>query len=352
MISTDIKITKAATSKFTSIDLDNISFGTVYTDHMFYCDFKDGAWQQPQIVPYQPLQLDPSARVFHYGQAAFEGMKAYRDEAGDVWTFRPEENWERINFSSRRLAMPEIPKEIFMEGLNTLLNLDQEWVVPGKGNSLYIRPFIFATEAGVSAAPADEYKFMIICTPVQAYYKGGEVKVKISDYYSRAANGGVGATKAAGNYAAQFYPTHKANEEGYQQIIWTNSTHEYLEEAGTMNVFFRIGDKLITAPTDDRILNGVTRKSLIQLAQDRGIEVEVRKVEVKEVVEAARNGELKEVFGSGTAAVVVPITGIGYKDEHFDLPKLETSYALSLKESLLDIQYNIAEDPYNWTRKI
>ncbi len=352
MTTMDIKITPATKSKFQTIDLDNVAFGTVYTDHMFFCDYKDGAWQQPEITPYQPLQLDPSARVFHYGQAAFEGMKAYRDTQDDVWIFRPEENWKRICFSSNRLAMPEVPEEIFMNGLKTLLKMDKQWVVGGKGNALYIRPFIFATQAGVSAAPATEYRFMIICTPVQSYYKGGDVKVKISDYYSRAANGGVGATKAAGNYAAQFYPTKKANEEGYQQIIWTNSTHEYLEEAGTMNVFFRIGDKLITAPTDDRILNGVTRKSIIALAEKSGLTVEVRKVSVAEVIAAAKKGNLKEVFGTGTAAVIVPITGVGYKDDHYTLPALENSYATTLKAQLLDIQYNSTEDTFNWTQKI
>jgi branched-chain amino acid aminotransferase len=351
-MTTDIKITRVKESKFKTIDLDNVAFGTVYTDHMFSCDFKDGEWQQPEITPYQPLQLDPSARVFHYGQAVFEGMKAYKDDQDNVWTFRPEQNWERICFSSKRLAIPEVPKEIFMEGLKTLLNIDSEWVVPGIGNSLYIRPFVFATQAGVSAAPAEEYKFMIICTPVQAYYKGGEVKVKISDHYSRAANGGVGATKAAGNYAAQFYPTKKANEEGYQQIIWTNSTHEYLEEAGTMNVFFRVGDTLLTAPTDDRILNGITRKSIIALAEKEGITVEVRKVSVTEIIDAAKSGTLKEVFGTGTAAVIVPITGVGYKDDHYDLPKLDNAYSTKLKSMLLDIQYNITEDNFGWTQKI
>jgi branched-chain amino acid aminotransferase len=351
-MTTDIKITRVKESKFKTIDLNNVAFGTVYTDHMFSCDFKDGEWQQPEITPYQPLQLDPSARVFHYGQAVFEGMKAYKDEQDDVWVFRPEQNWERICFSSKRLAIPEVPKEIFMEGLKTLLNIDSEWVVPGIGNSLYIRPFVFATQAGVSAAPAEEYKFMIICTPVQAYYKGGEVKVKISDHFSRAANGGVGATKAAGNYAAQFYPTKKANEEGYQQIIWTNSTHEYLEEAGTMNVFFRVGDTLLTAPTDDRILNGITRKSIIALAEKEGITVEVRKVSVTEIIDAAKSGTLKEVFGTGTAAVIVPITGVGYKDDHYDLPKLDNAYSIKLKSMLLDIQYNVTEDNFGWTQKI
>lgn len=351
-MTSEIKITRINESKFKTIDFQNLSFGTVYTDHMFSCDFKDGKWQQGEITPYQPLQLDPSAKVFHYGQAVFEGMKAYKDENDDVWIFRADENWKRICFSSKRLAIPEVPENIFMEGLKNLLDIDREWVMPGKGNALYIRPFVFATQAGVSASPADEYKFMIICTPVQAYYKDGDVKVKISDHYSRAANGGVGATKAAGNYAAQFYPTQKANEEGYQQIIWTNSTHEYLEEAGTMNVFFRVGDKLLTAPTDDRILNGVTRKSIIALAEKEGITVEIRKVSVTEIIDAAKSGILKEVFGTGTAAVIVPITGVGYKNDHYDLPKLDAPYSSKLKNMLLDIQYNLSEDIFEWTQKI
>ncbi len=349
---TTIKITKITNSNFENINLDDLAFGTVYSDHMFICDYKDGKWQQPQITPYQPMLMAPSSRVFHYGQAAFEGMKAYKDTNNDVWLFRPEENWKRICFSSMRLAMPEIPKEIFMEGLQTLVEMDKKWVIPGKGNALYIRPFIFATQEGVSAAPANQYRFMIICTPVQGYYKNADVKVKISDHYSRAANGGVGATKAAGNYAASFYPTQKANEEGYQQVLWTNSTHEYIEEAGTMNVFFRIGDTLLTAPADERILAGITRKSLLQLAEDANLKTEVRKISVAEVTEAAKNGTLLEVFGSGTAAVIIPITGIGYKGSHWDLPKLENSYATQLKSSLLDIQYNTVEDKYNWTLKI
>ena len=349
---TTIKITKNTNSNFENIDLKNLAFGTVYTDHMFICDFKDGEWQQPEITPYQPMQLAPSARIFHYGQSVFEGMKAYKDTQNEVWLFRPEENWKRICFSSKRLAMPEIPKEIFMNGLKTLIKMDEKWVASGKGNALYIRPFVFATEEGVSAAPANQYRFMIICTPVQGYYKDAEVKVKISDHYSRAANGGVGATKAGGNYAASFYPTMKIQEEGYRQVLWTNSTHEYIEEAGTMNVVFRIGDTLLTAPADDRILSGITRKSVLQLAEDEGLKFEVRKISVTEVTEAAENGTLKEIFGSGTAAVIIPFSGLGYKNKHWDLPTLENAYATQLKSKLLDIQYNTIEDPYNWTLKI
>ena len=247
-----LKISKITKSKIGSVDFDNVGFGKVFTDHMFVCDYKDGKWQNPSVEPYAPIMLDPSAKVFHYGQAVFEGMKAYKDDNGSVWLFRPEDNFNRINISGERLAMPAFSKEFFFEGLETLLNLDREWIKNGEGNSLYIRPFVIATESGVSASPSTEYKFMIICSPAQSYYSG-EVKVLIAEKYSRSADGGVGYAKAAGNYAGQFYPTNLAIKEGYQQVIWTDAnTHEYLEEAGTMNVFVKIGDKLITAPTSKK----------------------------------------------------------------------------------------------------
>jgi len=275
-------------------------------------------------------------------------MKAFKDDTGNTWLFRPEENWERINKSSSRLAMPEFPKKFFFDGLETLLKLDNKWIQSGDGNALYIRPFVIATQSGVSASPSDSYRFMIICSPAQAYYSG-KVSVLFAEKFSRAANGGVGFAKAAGNYASQFYPTNLAKEKGYQQIVWTDaSTHEYLEEAGTMNVFFRIGNTLLTAPNNDRILDGITRKSIIQLAQDAGIQVEVRRVSVSEIVIAAQSGELKEIFGAGTAAVVVPFKSFGYQEKDYDLPNLENSYASQFKKALKDIQYNRSDDPHGW----
>ena len=347
-----IEIQKTKESKIDKTNFDNLTFGQVFTDHMMECDYKNGAWQKPIIKPYGPLSLEPSARVFHYGQAVFEGMKAYKDDNDKIWLFRPEQNFQRINTSSKRLAIPEFPKEYFFEALEELLKLEKDWIKKGFGNSLYIRPFVIATEAGVSASAANEYKFMIICSPAQAYYSG-EVRVKFSEKYSRAADGGVGFAKAAGNYGAQFYPTNLAKEEGFQQIIWTDAnSHEYLEEAGTMNIFFRIGDKLVTAPTNDRILDGVTRKSVLTLAEEFNIETEVRRVSVQEIVEAAKSGELKEMFGSGTATVINPIVGFGYKDEKFELPKMDDSYASKFKQKLMNIQYNIDEDKYNWTHEV
>ncbi len=349
---TQIEVKKVESSKIQEVDFDKLDFGRVFTDHMFICDFTDGMWKTPKIVPYQPITIEPSARVFHYGQAVFEGMKAYKDSEGQVWLFRPDENFKRINKSAKRLAIPEFPEAFFFNGLKTLLELDKAWIKKGDGNSLYIRPFVIATEPAIAASPANQYRFFIICSPAQSYYSG-EVRVKIAEKFSRAASGGFGYAKAAGNYAGQFYPTRLANNLGYQQIIWTDAnSHEYLEEAGTMNVFFRINNRLITSPTNDTILDGVTRKSVITIAEEKGISMEIRPVRVDEIVEAAENGTLKEIFGSGTAAVINPIVGFGYKDKDYTLAPQDDSYAVLFKKILTDIQYNKADDPFNWRYKV
>lgn len=347
-----MKVTTATSSKLKHTDLKNIKFGTVFSDHMFSCDWINGEWQTPEIVPYGPLPMEPSIRGLHYGQAIFEGMKAYKDSDGNAWLFRPEENQKRLNISATRLAMPELPKEIFMEGLTKLVSLDKDWISQEKGSALYIRPFMFASEPTLSASISNSYKFMIIAAPVNAYYSSA-IKVLFASKYSRASNGGVGYAKAAGNYAAQFYPTSLAQKEGYQQVIWTDAnTHEYLEEAGTMNIFFRINDTLITAPLSDRILKGITRESMIQLAKDAGITVEERKVTVSEIIEAAKNNTLKEIYGTGTAAVVTPISGFKHLENTYDLPEVNDSYSKRFKEQLLGIQYNEIEDKHNWRFKV
>jgi branched-chain amino acid aminotransferase len=344
----NITVEKAKTSKIHNVDFENLSFGSTYTDHMLVCDYENGEWKAPKIVPYQPITLDPSAKIFHYGQSIFEGMKAYKDEDEKIWLFRPLENHKRLNKSAKRLAIPELPESHFMDGLTALLQLEKDWVPTTPGSSLYIRPFMFASGTGFHASPADAYKFIIACAPSGAYFSGS-VKVLIEEKYSRAANGGVGYAKAGGNYAGQFYPTQLAAEKGYQQVIWTDdNAHEFIEEAGAMNVFVRIGDTLLTAPTNDRILDGITRKSILDIAKDEGIKTEVRKVSVKEIVEAAKNGSLKEMFGAGTAAVVSPIGAFGYKGEDYDLPELADSYASRLKKRITDIQYNRAEDKFGW----
>lgn len=347
-----LDIQKVASSKIGEVDFNNLTFGSTFTDHMFECDYKDGEWQNPTIKPYGPLTISPAAKVFHYGQAVFEGMKAFKDEHGKVWLFRPEENFKRINKSSIRMAMPDFPKDIFFEALVALVKIDKDWVKPGLGNSLYIRPFVMATQVGVSASPSTEYKFMILMSPAQAYYTG-DVRVEIAEHYSRSANGGVGAAKAAGNYGAQFFPTNLAREKGFQQIIWTDANeHKFLEEAGTMNVFFRVNDTLLTAPVSDRILDGVTRKSVIALAKRGNITVEERPVLVTEIVEAAKNGSLKEIFGAGTAAVLSPVSAFSYQETVYDIEKQQDGFATRFKKELMDIQYNISEDPFGWRYEV
>ena len=347
-ITKNLEIIKSKTTKIHDVDFDNLGFGKVYTDHMMVCDYKNGAWSMPKIMPYQPITLEPSAKIFHYGQSIFEGMKGYKDSKGNILLFRPMDNCKRLNISAKRLAIPEVPEDYFMEGLKTLLKVDSDWIPKAEGSSLYIRPFIFATGLGFHASPADEYKLIIALSPSGPYFSG-KVKVLIEEKYSRSANGGVGYAKAGGNYAGQFYPTQLAINKGYNQVIWTDDTnHEYIEEAGAMNIFMRINDTLITAPTSDRILDGITRKSIIEIAKDMGLKVEVRRSKVSEVVEAAKNGSLKEMFGAGTAAVISPISGFGYRGEDYDLPELKETYAAKLKKRITDIQTNKVDDPYCW----
>ena len=347
-----IEITKVSTSKIDTIDFDNLAFGQVFSDHMLTCDYKDGKWQLPKIEPFAPISLMPSAKIFHYGQSIFEGMKAYKDTNDDVFLFRPMENVKRLNISAKRLAIPEIPENYFMEGLKALLDLEKDWIPTKEGSSLYLRPFVFATGEGFHASPADDYKFILACAPSGPYFSG-KIKVLIEEKYSRSANGGVGFAKAGGNYAGQFYPTQLAKDKGYQQVIWTDDTsHEYIEEAGAMNVFVRINDTLLTSPVSDRILDGVTRKSILDIAKAEGINTEVRKVKVSELVEAAKNGSLKEIFGAGTAAVISPISGFGFRDTDFDIPEIDDAYATKLKNRIVKIQTNKADDPFGWRVKV
>lgn len=351
-IQNNLLVEKITKSRIQDVDFSQLPFGHIFSDHMYVCDYENGQWQTPKIVPYAPFSLMPSSSVFHYGQAIFEGMKAYKDDKGDVFLFRPQENYARFNKSCQRMAIPEFPEEMFDKGLKTLIDLDRDWVKEGFGNALYIRPFVFATSAGVKASASREYKFVIITSPVQSYYSGS-VKVKVADYYSRAANGGFGFAKAAGNYAGQFYPTALANQEGYQQVIWTDdTTHEKLEECGTMNVIFRIGNTLVTSPVSDRILDGVTRKSVLQLAQHLGIQVEIRDITIHEIIKASENQTLKEIFGCGTAAVISPVSAFNYKGTEYPVHTPEDSWALKIKNSIMEIQHNVSEDLFGWRVKI
>ena len=344
-------ITRVKDSRIDRVDFNDLGFGNFFTDHMYVCDYTNSRWGEGAIEPYAPITLSPSAKVFHYGQAVFEGMKAYRDGSGNAFLFRPDENQKRINASARRLKMPEFPAHMFMQGLKELVRLDKEWIPTDQGCSLYIRPFMIATEHTIMANWSSSYKFMIICSPVGAYY-AKPVRVQIAQKYSRAADGGIGYAKAAGNYSAAFYPTAKTVEQGYDQIIWTDQSHTHVEEAGTMNLFFRMGDKLITPATSERILDGITRKSLIKLAKDKGIEVEVRPIPVAELLKAHAQDVLLEAFGSGTAAIISSIALFAYKGKDYKLPELQDSYAKMLRKDMLDIQTNQAEDPYGWRVRV
>ena len=335
------------------IDWDSLTFSLTPTDNMYIAETQmDEAWMPGDMLPYGDMKISPAAGVLNYGQGLFEGMKAYKDSDANTWLFRPEENFNRLNKSAKRLAIPELPKEVFFEGLKALLKVDNDWIPTTAGSSLYIRPIIFATGEGFHASPADGYRFLIATAPSGPYFSG-KVSVLIEEKYSRSANGGVGYAKAGGNYAGQFYPTQLAIERGYNQVIWTDdNTHEYIEEAGAMNIFIRIDDTLITGPTSDRILDGVTRKSIIDIAKSEGIAVEVRKFTVSEVIDASNNGSLKEMFGAGTAAVISPISSFGFRDQDYDLPELEKSYASLLKEKVTSIQTNTADDPFGWRFKV
>lgn len=347
-------IEKVKSSRLTPESLEIKTFGNTFADHMLVCEYKDGVWGEAKIIPFQDMSFSPAMQAIHYGQACFEGMKAYKDENDDVFMFRPEKNFERINTSAIRLNMPPVPKDVFMDGLKALLDIDRDWVPPTYGMALYLRPFIFATEPMITARSSEEFMFCVITAVAPDYY-AKPLRVKIADKYSRSANGGVGYAKAAGNYAASFYPTKLAREEGFDQVIWTDaSTHEYIEEAGTMNVFVRINDTLITAPISERILNGVTRNSLINIAKHNGWKVEERPIKVSEMKAAHKDGSLKEVFGCGTAVVLNTFSAIGYPDETLDLADMPTeeSWGKQLKKQLMDIQNNKSEDPFGWRMKV
>lgn len=344
-----MKISRCSNSRIQTTDFTNLKFGTVFSDHMLICKYKDGKWLEVEIKSYGPIEMNPGTQVLHYGQAVFEGMKAFKNHKDEVLVFRKEENFKRLNKSAIRLSIPEIPKDVFMNGLNNLLSLDSQWCRKEEGYSLYIRPFVFASGEGIKASSSEEFTFIIITSPTTKYYPG-EINVVIEEHYTRAARGGVGFAKAAGNYAASFYPTKQANAKGFQQVIWTDAEHhKFIEESGTMNIWFRIGDKLITPSLSDSILGGITRDSVITLAKDNGIEVEERRILVSEIIESYNNGNLKEAFGTGTAVTIIPINSITFKEERIIIPSQKDSFAIMLKQQLQGIQKGKIEDKYNWS---
>ncbi len=351
--SADINISKAQESKLHSMSLENVPFGKYFSDHMLEADYEDGEWKNVEIKPYQPLLLDPSTAALHYGQAIFEGIKAYKDEAGDISIFRPYDNFKRFNISAERMRMPPVPEEIFMEGMRMLIDLERKWIPDQKDHSLYIRPFMFSTDPVIGVKPSDTYKFMIICSPTGPYYNK-PMRIYVEEKYTRAAPGGIGYAKAAGNYAASMLPTAEAKELGYDQVLWTDAfEHRYVQEIGTMNVFFIIGDTAVTPSLDGgTILEGVTRNSAIVLLKEMGFKVIERNISIDDIVDAHKAGALFEVFGTGTAATISSIKELRYKDYviEFDVAKWKT--APELKRRLDAIRDGQTEDRFGWMYKI
>ncbi|QNF33688.1 branched-chain amino acid aminotransferase [Adhaeribacter swui] len=344
-----IQIQKTANSRLSAVDFNNLDFGAVFSDHMLVIDYANGEWQTPTIVPFGNFSLSPANPALHYGQAIFEGLKAYKNEQGDISIFRPLANLERLNLSAERLCMPTLPEELYMQGLTELLRLDADWIPAVAGSALYIRPFMFATGEFLGVRPATEYRFAIITCPVNAYYSA-PLRVKVEETYVRSVEGGFGFSKAAGNYAGSLLPAQKALEAGYHQLLWTDGkTHEYFEESGTMNLMFVINGTLVTPALSTSILAGITRDSILQLAKDQGIPVEERKVSVAEVMDAINQGTLQEAFGCGTAAVVSQIVTIGYQGQDFDLPPVsERKYSPLLAQLLDDIRTGKKTDTHHW----
>lgn len=347
-----MKITKINNSKIDKVDFNNLEFGKIFSDHMVVCVFKDGKWNNAEIKEYQPLNLNPATHVLHYGQAVFEGMKAYSTKNGETLLFRPLENIKRLNQSAKRLCMPEIDESVFMDCLTNLINLDKNWIPKKENQSLYIRPFMIATSEFIRATPADEYTFCIITSPAGKYY-AGDSNLKIEERFARSSQGGVGFAKAAGNYAAAFAPTKEAQKNGFTQVVWTDAKeHKYIEESGTMNIMFLIDDVIITPKLSDSILGGITRDSILEIARNKGIKVEERKISIIEILEAYDNNKISEVFGVGTAVTVNPINSITYRDKVMNFQYSSESICLKLKSYLLDIQYGIVKDENNWTVKL
>ena len=354
MSSISISVTKTTQSKLSETDFSSLVFGKSISDHMFVADYQNGAWGDFRIVPYGPMEIYPGNATLHYGQAIFEGMKAYKNEKGEVLVFRAEANAKRLNESATRMCMPTLPENIFIEALKQLLAVDKGWVPQEKGSSLYIRPFMFAMDNYLGVKPSESYRFMIFTSPVGAYYTK-PVSVKVETIYTRATEGGTGEAKAAGNYAASLYPAQLAQQEGYDQLLWTDGkTHSQIEESGTMNVMFKIKGTLITAPTGKgTILKGITRDSVIQLAKDWGQKLEERFLTVAELQESLENGTMEEAFGVGTAATIAFIHKIHVNGKDYLLPEPTTdAFSKNALKTLDGIKYGVLQDPHQWMLSI
>jgi branched-chain amino acid aminotransferase len=348
----NITIQKTEKSRISEVDFNNIGFGKVFSDHMFLTDWDGQEWTNPRIVPYANLSLSPATSAIHYGQAIFEGMKAFRN-GDDVFLFRHRDNWRRLNISADRMVMPEVLESLFTEGLKTLLSIDKMWVPGSEGSALYIRPFMFATDDFIGVKPSEKYCFCIFTCPVGPYYSK-PLRIKVEEKYSRAAQGGVGFTKCAGNYGAAMYPTKLAQSEGFDQVLWTDpSTHTLVEETGTTNFFAVTGDGVITPNLHETMLAGITRDSVIQLLKKENIQVEERPLTVSELKSLHTEGNLKELFISGTAATLINIEGFSHQGNYFDVMKSGNTLISDMVRSQLDgIRHGNIEDSFGWIENI
>jgi branched-chain amino acid aminotransferase len=347
-----IKITPTTRRK-EKIPAEQLEFGKTFTDHMFVMDYIEGkGWHNAQIVPYQPISLDPSAMIFHYGQSVFEGLKAYVSKEGKILLFRPEQNFKRMNRSNDRLCIPEIDEDFALEGLKQLVTLDQDWIPEAEGTSLYIRPFIISTKPYLGVSPSDEYKLIIIMSPVGSYYKEGldPVKIHVESQYVRAAAGGTGKAKTGGNYAASLKAQADAADKGYSQVLWLDAAEKrFIEEVGSMNIFFKINGEVVTPALNESILEGITRKSTIELLKHWGINVIERKISVEEIFEAYEAGLLEEAFGTGTAAVISPVGELRWKDQEILINNCETGeLSKKIYDTITGIQTGKLPDPFGW----
>ncbi|MGM0644160.1 MAG: branched-chain amino acid aminotransferase [Thermodesulfobacteriota bacterium] len=352
----EIRVTKSETPGVKPDD-DALGFGQIFTDHMFNMDYSEKqGWHNPRIEPFGDMNFSPATMVFHYGQAIFEGLKAYRNENGDIQLFRAGENFKRMNRSARGLCIPELDMDMMMEALKQLLAVDKDWVPSSPGTSLYIRPTVIATDSFLGVRPSKTYRFFIILSPVGAYYPEGfnPVKIWVSKEHVRAVRGGVGEYKTAGNYAASLYASARANEAGYAQVLWLDGVQlKYIEEVGAMNIFFQIGDELVTPALNGSILPGITRDSVISLAERWDMKVSERLISIDEVVDAGKTGGLREIFGTGTAAVISPVGELKYGEEIIKVGDgTPGQLAVQFYDELTGIQYGARPDPENWVEVV
>lgn len=337
----------------TKPDESNLGFGNYFTDHMFVMDYDlEKGWHDPRIEPYGPLSLEPSAMVFHYGQETFEGLKAYRNQKGDIQLFRVKDNLNRLNESNDRMCIPKLDVDVMLEGIKELIRVDQDWVPSQPGTSLYVRPFVIATDPFLGVRPASTYKFLVILSPVGAYYKGGmsPTRIYVEEFYVRAVPGGTGYAKTGGNYAASLKAQVEATQKGYAQVLWLDGKeHKYIEEVGTSNAFFKINGKIHTAPLEGSILSGITRNSTITLLKSWGYEVVEEKMTIDQLAEYHKNGQLEEAFATGTAAVISPIGVLGWKGTDMVINDNQIGeVSQRLYDTMTDIQYGKVVDAYGW----